>query len=443
MREINREAAEDIILDEVSRFYDTYHRREKFIPGVTRIPVSGRVYDAEEMRNLVKASLDFWLTAGPWAERFEEAFAQRIGVNHCAFVNSGSSANLLAFMALTQPELEDAQIKRGDEVITVAAGFPTTVSPIIQYGAVPVFVDIEPVVGGTYNVDVGELEKAVSGKTKAVILAHTLGNPFNIDAVKSFCIQHRLWLIEDCCDALGSVYRGQNVGTFGDVSTFSFYPAHQITTGEGGMVCTKHGYLNRIIESLRDWGRDCSCRPGQDNRCGKRFGHKFDGLPEEWDHKYTYSRFGYNLKATDLQAAIGLAQLGKLDAFTYARRSNWVSLRTELEKTLQNHFHLPLPIFNSNPSWFGFALTVGLGLKRAEVVRRLEEAKIQTRMLFSGDLTRQPCFMDLKHGIDYRVVGPLSNTERALYRTFWIGVYPGITPDMLDYMVEKLNEAVR
>ena len=436
----------------VQNYYDFAHRPKNFIPGKSRIPYAGRVYDEKEMINLVDSSLDFWLTAGRYAERFEKDFAKFLGVKYCSLTNSGSSANLLAFMALTSPKLGDRRIQKGDEVITVAAGFPTTVAPIIQYGAIPVFVDIEL---PTYNIDCDLLEAALSPKTKAIMLAHTLGNPFDIGRVLAFCEKYDLWLIEDTCDALGSTYTLMTsdirpltsglCGSFGHLSTFSFYPAHHITMGEGGAVCTSDATLKRLVESFRDWGRDCWCAPGKDNTCGKRFSWQLGELPYGYDHKSVYSHFGYNLKVTDMQAAIGCAQLEKLPAFIEARKKNFRYLYEGLND-LEDRFILPEATPNSDPSWFGFLLTVkeGAGFTRDEIVKYLEEHNIQTRMLFSGDIIKHPCFDDLRStGQGYRVAGDLTNTDMVMNKGFWIGVYPGMTENALEYMIDKIRGFVR
>ncbi len=424
------------------RAYALAHVREDaFRPGQDRVPYGGRVYDDREMTNLVEASLDFWLTQGKYTEELERSLGHFLGVKHTLFVNSGSSANLLAFMALTSPELGSRALGRGDEVITIAAGFPTTVSPAIQYGAVPVFVDVEL---ATCNVDVGMLEEALSPKTKAVMLAHTLGNPFDLDRVAEFCRRHDLWLVEDNCDALGSLYRGRLTGTFGHVGTSSFYPPHHMTTGEGGAVYTDHDELAAIMASLRDWGRDCVCPSGVDNTCGRRFSGTFGQLPEGYDHKYVYSHFGYNLKATDLQASIGVAQLEKLPSFVEARRANWQALRDGLAD-LEDIFILPQPQEGSEPSWFGFLVTVRdqSPFSRDAIVRHLESRGIQTRMLFAGNLLRHPCFdamRDAGHG--YRSVGDLPMTDVVMRSSFWVGVFPGMKEGMIGHIVSTLRESV-
>jgi len=419
-------------------------RHKKTVPFVAgdRIPYAGRVFDEKEIINLVDSALDFWLTTGRYAEKFEKDFAAFLGVKHCSLTNSGSSANLLAFMALTSMKLGDRRIKKADEVITVAAGFPTTVAPIIQYGAVPVFVDVTL---PTYNIDVAQLENALSAKTKAVMLAHTLGNPFDLKAVKDFCDKHDLWLIEDNCDALGSkyLYNGEwkYTGTIGHIGTSSFYPPHHMTMGEGGAVYTNVTQLKQIIESFRDWGRDCWCPSGHDNTCRQRFNRQFGELPKGYDHKYVYSHFGYNLKVTDMQAAIGCAQLDKLPGFIDARRKNWKLLREGLSG-LSDRFILPEPTNNADPSWFGFLLTVrkDAGITRDELVAHLEKNGIQTRMLFAGNLIKHPCFDELRaSGEGYRTVGELTNTDRIMRDTFWVGVYPGMNPGMLTFITDTIK----
>ncbi|MEI6207196.1 MAG: lipopolysaccharide biosynthesis protein RfbH [Desulfuromonadales bacterium] len=431
------------ILAKTANFHRTVHAASKqpFTPG-DRIPYAGRVFDEKEVTTLVDSSLDFWLTTGRYAERFEKEFASFLGVQHCSLTNSGSSANLLAFMALTSPKLGDRRICRGDEVITVAAAFPTTVAPIIQYGAVPVFVDVSL---PTYNIDVTQLNAALSGKTKAVMLAHTLGNPFDLAAVTSFCDSNHLWLIEDNCDALGSRYQldgvWQYTGTIGHMGTSSFYPPHHMTMGEGGAVYTNDPQMKHIVESLRDWGRDCWCRSGHDNSCGRRFEHTFGELPSGYDHKYVYSHFGYNLKATDMQAAVGCAQLQKLPGFIAARKHNWCRLREGLAE-LAEMFILPEATPNSDPSWFGFLLTVreDAGFTRDQLVAYLEQSGIQTRMLFAGNLIKHPCFDEMrKSGNGYRIAGKLENTDIITRDSFWIGVYPGMTGEMIDYMAATVR----
>ena len=405
-----------------------------FVPGETAVPVAGKVFDAAEMRGLVDASLDFWLTSGRFAARFEREFAHWLGVRECSLVNSGSSANLLAVTALTSPKLGSRRLVPGDEVVTVAAGFPTTVNPILQNGLVPVFVDITL---PTYNVDAAQLEAALSPRTRAVILAHTLGNPFDLGAVTAFARKHDLWLIEDCCDAVGSKYAGRNAGTFGDLATTSFYPAHHITMGEGGAVLTNQPLLRTLVESFRDWGRDCWCEPGCDNTCGKRFDWQVGGLPCGYDHKYTYSHVGYNLKLTDMQAAVGVAQLGKLDGFVQMRRDHFAALRQGMTG-LEDFFVLPEPTANSDPSWFGFPLAVRpqAPFTRNQATAFLEERKIATRLLFGGNLTRQPAYRDSR----FRVAGPLDNTDFVMNHVFWIGLYPGVSGDMIAYVLETLHQ---
>jgi CDP-6-deoxy-D-xylo-4-hexulose-3-dehydrase len=421
------------ILEQVAQYHGLAFPPREFVPGQTPVPVSGRVFDAAEMVRLVDASLDFWLTTGRFADRFEQQFAEVFGVPHAILVNSGSSANLLAVSALTSPDLGPRRLRPGDEVITVAAGFPTTVNPIVQNGLVPVFVDVA--VPG-YNVDAARLDDAMSERTRAVILAHTLGNPFDLDAVTSFVRRHGLWLIEDCCDAVGATYRGSPVGTFGDLATVSFYPAHHITMGEGGCVLTAQPLLKKLVESFRDWGRDCWCDPGKAGTCGRRFDWDLGQLPHGYDHKYTYSHLGYNLKLTDMQAAVGLAQLEKLPAFVEARRRNFALLRQGLDD-LQEPLTLPEATPGADPSWFGFPLAVRSERPSARdrLVRRLEERKIATRLLFAGNLVRQPAYRDVKH----RVVGTLENTDFVMDRVFWIGLYPGLTAQMLEYVVAELH----
>jgi CDP-4-dehydro-6-deoxyglucose reductase, E1 len=429
------------ILEKVKEYYKISFegKEEEFIPGKTRIPYAGRVFDEKEIQILVDSALEFWLTEGRYTKEFESKLAKKLGARYSLFVNSGSSANLLAFATLTSPLLKDRQIKRGDEVITVAAAFPTTVAPIIQYGAIPVFVDVE-VDDGTYNVDCSMLEQAITGKTKAVMIAHTLGNPFNLEKVVSFCKKHNLWLVEDNCDALGSKYKEQFTGTFGDIGTSSFYPPHHMTTGEGGAVYMNDPLLKKIARSMRDWGRDCFCPSGCDNTCKKRFAQQFGSLPHGYDHKYVFSHFGYNLKATDLQASIGCVQLDKLDGFVSKRKENWRKLYEGL-KDLEKYFILPSATENSDPSWFGFLLTVkpGTPFSRDDVVKQLEEHHIQTRMLFSGNITRHPCFDHMREE-EYRIIGALENTDRVMKDTFWIGVYPGMKAEYIDYMIKLFHE---
>jgi CDP-6-deoxy-D-xylo-4-hexulose-3-dehydrase len=409
------------------------HPEKLFIPGESAVPVTGKVFGKPEIENAVKASLDFWLTSGPYAEKFESRFAKTVGMRHAFMVNSGSSANLLAMSALMSPKLGDRALKPRDEVITVAAGFPTTVTPILQNNLIPVYVDIDL---GTYVANEAALEAAIGPKTRAIMMAHTLGNPFNLDLVQALVKKHNLWLIEDSCDGLGGTYKGQNLGTFGDFSTFSFYPAHHITTGEGGAVLVKKVAHKTIVESIRDWGRDCWCAPGCDNTCLRRYEWTLGELPEGYDHKYTYSHLGYNLKSGDIQAAIGLAQLDRLDSFIELRRRNWKYLKAGLAN-LNDLLLLPEKTEKSDPSWFGFALTVKSGgpKTRNQIVQELNEAKIATRLLFGGNLLRQPAFI----GTPRRVVGDLTNTDIVMNDTFWVGVWPGLTLPMLDYVIEKLH----
>lgn len=439
----SEEEARNIIKGLVSAYYHDFKEdKSDFTPG-DRIGYSGRLFDDEEMRNLTDAMLDFWLTTGRFASEFEKEFAKMLGVKHAHLVNSGSSANLIAFSVLTAPELEERQIKKGDEVITVAAAFPTTVAPILQYGAIPVFVDVTI---PQYNIDINALEEARSGKTKAVFLAHTLGNPFDIKAVKAFCDKYGLWLIEDNCDALGSEYTidgmTRKTGTWGDISTGSFYPPHHMTMGEGGVVCTDDPTLNKLILSFRDWGRDCICPSGKDNFCGHRFDGQFGELPAGYDHKYVYSHFGYNLKVTDMQAAIGCAQLKKVPGFTEKRRENWKYLRDGLAE-IADKIIMPEPAPGSDPSWFGFLMTIrhDSGLSRNKITEILEQNNIQTRLLFSGNLIKHPCFDEIRGTDAYRTVGELANTDRIMNDSFWIGVYPGMTNEKLDYMIKILKEA--
>lgn len=431
------------ILDLVKEYCETYHNQKREFKEGDRIPYASRVYDSQEMCNLVDSALEFWLTSGRYTEQFEKAFAEYLGVRYCSLVNSGSSANLCAFMALTSPLLGERQVKPGDEMITVAAGFPTTVTPAIQYGVVPVFIDVTI---PQYNMDVTMLEEALSEKTKVVMAAHTLGNPFDLTAVKEFCDKHNLWLIEDNCDALGTKYtiNGEEKfsGTIGDIGTSSFYPPHHMTMGEGGAVYTNNPLLNKCIRSMRDWGRDCVCASGQDNLCGHRFDKQYGELPLGYDHKYVYSHFGYNLKATDMQAAIGCAQLKKFPSFVEARRKNFAYLSQKLQ-CVSEKLILPEACPKSNPSWFGFMITCKEGTDKNKIVAYLEEHGVQTRMLFAGNLTRQPCFDEMrKSGKGYRVVGDLKVTDQIMRDTFWIGVYPGMNTDMLDYMADTIIEAV-
>ncbi len=438
---ISETQAREEILELVGEYYNAYHREKKgFAPG-DRIPYASRVYDQKEMQNLVDSALEFWLTSGRYTERFEEQLCAYLHVKYCSLVNSGSSANLLAFMALTSPLLGERAIKRGDEVITVAAGFPTTVAPAIQFGAVPVFVDVTI---PQYNIDVSLLEEAYSAKTKAVMIAHTLGNPFDLKVVKGFCEAHGLWLVEDNCDALGSVYEmdGEKwfTGTLGDIGTSSFYPPHHMTMGEGGAVYTNDPLLNRCVRSFRDWGRDCVCPSGRDNLCGHRFDRQYGELPLGYDHKYVYSHFGYNLKATDLQAAVGCAQLDKFPSFVERRKENFAYLYQKLEQ-VSHKLILPQACPGSDPSWFGFLITCREGVDRNFLVQQLEARGIQTRMLFAGNLIKHPCFDEMRRtGEGYRVVGDLENTERIMRDSFWIGVYPGMTEAMLDHMAGSIIE---
>ena len=434
----------DQILELVKKYCDTYHNQEtQFKPG-DRIPYASRVYDHDEMMNLVDSALEFWLTAGRYTAQFEREFAKYLDVKFCSLVNSGSSANLCAFMALTSPLLGNRAIRRGDEVITVAAGFPTTVAPAIQYGAIPVFIDITI---PQYDMDVSRLEEAFSTKTKAVMVAHTLGNPFDIAAVKAFCDKHKLWLVEDNCDALGSRYtidgKEKFTGTIGDIGTSSFYPPHHMTMGEGGAVYTNNPLLNKIIRSFRDWGRDCICPPGRDNFCGHRFDRQYGELPLGYDHKYVYSHFGYNLKATDMQAAVGCAQLKKFPSFVERRRHNFERMRAALED-VQDKFILPVPCPHSKPSWFGFLLTCKEGVDKVAVTRFVEAHGVQTRALFAGNLIKHPCFDEMRaSGKGYRVVGELTNTDRIMRDTFWVGLYPGMTDEKIDYMAKVIKDSVK
>jgi CDP-6-deoxy-D-xylo-4-hexulose-3-dehydrase len=442
----DEKAARDHIKALVANYYEKFHapkQNEEFIAGTSRVNYGGRVYDEKEMVNLADSMLDFWLTSGRFCDAFEKRFSDLLGVKFSLLVNSGSSANLVAFSALTSPALKERQVKKGDEVITVAAGFPTTVNPIIQYGAVPVFVDI-CVEDGTYNIDVSQLEAARSEKTKAVMIAHTLGNPFNLEAVTAFCKKYNLWLVEDNCDALGSRYNGKYTGTIGDIATSSFYPPHHLTMGEGGAVYTSNTTLKRVAESFRDWGRDCWCPSGKDNTCKKRFDWTLGELPKGYDHKYVYGHFGYNLKVTEMQASVGLAQLDKLESFSNARRENFRFLRESLSN-LSKVFVLPNATPNSDPSWFGFLLTVrdGVGFSRDEFTRHLEENRIQTRMLFAGNMIRQPMFNDIRGTGAYRVIGDLKNTDRVTTNTLWIGVYPGMKKPALEYTTKIIHEFVR
>ena len=439
----NQEKDKQKILELVAEYCRKYHAKPAYREG-DRITYAARVYGEEEMVNLADSALEFWLTSGRYTDRFEREFASFLGVRFASLVNSGSSANLVAFMALTSPLLGERRIRRGDEVITVAAGFPTTVTPVINYGAVPVFVDITV---PQYNIDVSKLEEAYSEKTKAVMIAHTLGNPFDLSAVKAFCDRHNLWLVEDNCDALGSKYtidgKERYTGTIGDIGTSSFYPPHHITMGEGGAVYTSNPLLHKCIRSFRDWGRDCICPSGKDNFCGHRFDRQYGELPLGYDHKYVYSHFGYNLKATDMQAAIGCAQLKRIDDFAERRRRNWARLREGLAD-LSDVLILPEPEPHSNPSWFGFLITCREGVDSFRVVEEIEKRNVQTRRLFAGNLVKHPCFDEMRaEGKGYRVVGGLENTDRITSETFWIGVYPGMTDEMNDAMIRVVHEAVR
>lgn len=424
------------IFKKVKEFYQKEYSKKKFIPGKTKIPYAGRVFDEQELVNLVDASLDFWLTAGRYAQDFENKLAHFIGVRYASLVNSGSSANLLAISALTSPLLGKRKLNAGDEIITTALCFPTTVAPIIQNRLIPVFVDIDL---GTYNIRVDKIEKAITKKTKAIFIAHTLGNPADIEKIMKIVKKYNFWFIEDNADALGSKYKGKYTGTFGHISTCSFYPAHHISTGEGGAVLTDEPLLFKIINSLRDWGRDCWCKTGVDNTCGRRFSGKHGNLPEGYDHKYVYSHLGYNFKATDLQAAIGVAQLDKLHKFIKMRKQNHKYLYDSL-KHLSDKIILPIAEKDSDPSWFGFTITLKDICRRTrkEVVLALENKNIQTRLLFAGNITKQPCFLQLKEGYDYKIIGSLENTDKVMNDGFWLGVYPGLTKEMINYIIETL-----
>ncbi|MBX3410427.1 MAG: lipopolysaccharide biosynthesis protein RfbH [Phycisphaeraceae bacterium] len=431
-----------LILDQCRRLFEETPPRP-FVPGETYIPVTGKVLDAADLVNMVDSCLDMWLTMGRYGDQFEAELARVFGTRHARMTVSGSAANLLAFSALFSPTLagkhERAPLRPGDEVLTVAAGFPTTVAPIVQHGCVPVFVDVDP---HTHNADPALLADAITPRTRAVMMAHSLGNPFDLDAVSQLCRAHNLWLVEDCCDAFGATFRGRNVGTFGDVATLSFYPAHHITTGEGGAVMTDHGAIKRAVESMRDWGRDCWCAPGKDNTCGKRFDWQLGDLPHGYDHKYIYTHLGYNLKATDMQAAIGLSQLKKLPGFVAKRRENFAALSAAfLAEGLDEHFTLPRATPGSDPSWFGFLLTIreGSPLSRRAVVSHLEEQKIGTRLLFAGNLTRQPAFK----GVEYRISGGLTHTDTLMERGFWIGVWPGIDAQRIEYIIGVFKDMCR
>lgn len=430
-------AQTQVIRDQISALVQQYAAialaPDPFFPGVTVVPPSGKLLDAAELKNMVEASLDGWLTTGRFNAEFEKKLAAFIGVKHLITVNSGSSANLVAFSTLTSPKLGDRAIKRGDEVIGVAAGFPTTVNPILQFGAVPVFVDVDRL---THNIDASKIEAAIGPKTKAIMLAHSLGNPFNLDVVTALCKKYNLWLVEDCCDALGTTYRGQMVGTFGDIATLSFYPAHHITMGEGGAVFTNSDELKTIAESFRDWGRDCYCQPGKDNTCGKRFCQQLGDLPYGYDHKYTYSHLGYNLKITDMQAACGLAQLDKAAQFIQARKDNFAFLKERL-KDCEEFVNLPEPTEHSDPSWFGFPITLkeNCPVTRLDLLTYLDQNKVGTRLLFAGNLTRQPYMV----GANYRISGDLTNTDNVMNNTFWIGVQPSLSREMLEFAAQKIE----
>lgn len=437
---MNAEELKADILAKTAEYFRLVHKPRQeaaFVPGQTRVNYAGRVFDEKEMVNLVDSALEFWLTYGRYSKQFEEGLAKYLGARFCLLVNSGSSANLLAFSTLTSPLLGDRRIKRGDEVITVAAGFPTTIAPIIQHGAVPVFVDVEL---ETANICTAQLEQAFSPKTKAVMLAHSLGNPFNIKAVKAFCEKHNLWLVEDNCDALGSKYAGRLTGTWGDIGTSSFYPPHHMTMGEGGAVYTDNPLLNKIALSIRDWGRDCWCPSGKDNTCGCRFTKQFGRLPVGYDHKYVYSHFGYNLKATDLQAAIGCAQLEKFPSFVETRKANYQRLYEGLKDISQLSIFRPYP--EADPSWFGFLMTVkpSAGFSRNDLAKHLEAANIQTRNLFAGNITKHPCFETMREGVDYRIATPLTHTDTIMNDSLWIGLYPGMGEEKLDYMIKVIRE---
>jgi len=434
---VNNKTPESIrqeIADLVQQYADIVYEPKPFVAGESVVPVSGKVMGAAELKNMVEASLDGWLTTGRFNEMFEERLAKYLGVSHLITVNSGSSANLVAFSALTSPKLGERAIKPGDEVIGVAAGFPTTVNPVLQFGAVPVFVDVDL---ATHNIDASKIEEAIGPKTKAIMLAHSLGNPFNLDVVTALCKKYNLWLVEDCCDALGATYKGQMVGTFGDIATLSFYPAHHITMGEGGAVFTNNAELAQIAESFRDWGRDCYCPPGKDNTCDKRFCWKLGDLPEGYDHKYTYSHLGYNLKISDMQAACALAQLDRLEDFIATRKANFDYLKTRLQ-SCADFLHLPEATPDSTPSWFGFPVVLkeSSGVKRVDLLNYLDQNKIGTRLLFAGNLTRQPYMI----GRNFRVSGELINTDIVMNQTFWLGVFPGLQTEQLDFIVEKLEE---
>jgi len=430
------EALRDLIVDLAGGYARLAHAPKPFVPGQSPVPVSGKVVGEADCRSLVDASLDMWLTTGRYNTEFQDKLAARIGTKFAMTTNSGSSANLLALSSLCSPLLRKRQLRPGDEVITCATGFPTTVNPSLQYGLVPVFVDVDI---PTYNIDPAKIEAAITDKTRAIMVAHTLGNPFNLQVVMDVAKKHGLWVVEDCCDALGATYDGKNVGTFGDIGTLSFYPAHHITMGEGGAVFTRSPLLKRLIETMRDWGRDCWCEPGMDNTCGKRFGHKLGDLPAGYDHKYTYSHVGYNLKITDMQAAVGVSQLDRLDEFVEARRRNF-RLLIDAFKPLEEYFILPEATPNSDPSWFGFVLTLrdGTPFERDDLVRHLDAHKIGTRLLFGGNLIRQPYMK----GQNYRIVGDLTNSDIVTERTFWIGLFPGIGQAHIDYMAETVRSFI-
>lgn len=428
------EAIRKEIASLVQQYAEMVYAPKPFVPGQTIVPVSGKVIGGAELNNMIEASLDGWLTTGRFNAMFEERLAKYLGVKHLITVNSGSSANLVAFSTLTSPKLGERAIKQGDEVIGVAAGFPTTVNPIIQFGAVPVFVDVDL---STHNIDAQKIEAAISQKTKAIMLAHSLGNPFNLEAVTALCKKYNLWLIEDCCDALGATYKGQMVGTFGDMATLSFYPAHHITMGEGGAVFTNNGELKQIAESFRDWGRDCYCAPGKDNTCNKRYCWKLGNLPEGYDHKYTYSHLGYNLKITDMQAACALAQLDRLDEFIAVRKANFTYLKNRLQSCAE-YLHLPEATPDSDPSWFGFPVILkkNAAVTRLQLLSYLDQNKIGTRLLFAGNITRQPYMI----GRNFRISGDLTNTDIVMNQTFWLGVFPGLKTEHLDFIAEKIEE---
>lgn len=443
LENLTKEQAREKILSAVEEYYNNFMQKAPYKQG-DRISYAGRVFDAREVKNLTESALDFWLTSGRYCDEFEKKLGEYLGIKHVSLVNSGSSANLLAFWALTSPLLKERAIKRGDEIITVAAGFPTTITPVIQYGAVPVFVDITI---PQYNIDVTKLDSALSEKTKAVMIAHTLGNPFDLKAVKGFCDKNNLWLIEDNCDALGSTYtldgKTSFTGTVGDIGTSSFYPPHHMTMGEGGAVYTNNPLLHKIIRSMRDWGRDCSCPSGTDNLCGHRFQGQYGELPTGYDHKYVYSHFGFNLKATEMQASIGCAQLEKFPSFVEKRKENFNALK-EMLKCVEDKLILPEACENSDPSWFGFMITCKDDVSKNKVVQYCEEKGVQTRMLFSGNIVRQPAFDGMREsGEGYRISGDLSVTDRVMNNSFWIGVYPGMTDEMLEYMAKTVIEAVK